>query len=179
MIHVILENLTSGLTKPCVMDIKPGVRTWPPEATLDKIARASAKCPGTKIPFGFGVQGMALHTDKGLKRIDKKFGHALDATTVHTILENYLGIRSEENINLAKSFLEKMKDLEKFFESQTVFHNWGCSMLFLYDHGNASSAQVRLIDFVHAFPGNGEIDEGFLFGLQNVRILFEEFIEGN
>ena len=179
MNDIFLENLTSGLTKPCVMDIKPGVRTWPPEATLEKIARASAKCPGTKIPFGFGVQGMALHTDQGLKRIDKKFGHALDATTVHKILENYLGDRSEENLNLAKSFLKKMKDLEKFFESQTVFHNFGCSMLFLYDHGNAASAQVRLIDFVHAFPGNGIIDEGFLFGLKNVRILFEEYIEGS
>ena len=159
------------------MDIKPGVRTWPPEATLEKIARASAKCTGTKIPFGFGVQGMALHTDQGLKRIDKSFGHALNATTVHKILENYLGERNEENLNLAKAFLRKLRDLEKFFENQTVFHNFACSMLFLYDYGNSTSAQVRLIDFVDSFPGNGKIDEGFLFGLKNVRSLFEEFIE--
>ena len=33
------ENLTSGLSRPCVMDIKPGRRTWPPEATREKIAR--------------------------------------------------------------------------------------------------------------------------------------------
>ena len=33
------ENLTSGLSQPCVMDIKPGRRTWPPEATREKIAR--------------------------------------------------------------------------------------------------------------------------------------------
>ena len=52
-------------------------------------------------------------------------------------------------------------------------------MLFLYDHGKPTSAQVRLIDFVHAFPGNGKIDGGFLFGLKNVRSLFEEYIEAN
>ena len=161
------------------MDIKPGVRTWPPEATLEKIARASAKCTGTKIPFGFGVQGMALHTDQGLKRIDKSYGQSLNATTVHTILVNFLGDKNEENLSLAKVFLKKLQDLEKFFESQTAFHNFACSMLFLYDHGNATSAQVRLIDFVDSFPGNGKIDKGFLFGLKSVRSLFEEFIEGN
>ena len=161
------------------MDIKPGVRTWPPEATLEKIARASAKCTGTKIPFGFGVQGMVLHTNQGLKRIDKSFGQALNATTVHTILVNFLGDKNEENLSLAKVFLKKLQDLEKFIECQTAFQNFACSMLFLYDHGNVTSAQVRLIDFVDSFPGNGKIDKGFLFGLKSVRSLFEEFIEGN
>ena len=49
-------------------------------------------------------------------------------------------------------------------------------MLFVYEFGDATSAQIRLIDFVHSFPGNEKIDENFLFGLQNVRLLFEDFI---
>ena len=161
------------------MDIKPGRITWPPEASRERIASQSSKCTGTKLPFGFGVQGMVLHTDLGLKRIDKKFGNALDATTVHKVLEIFLGNRNVNSISLAKSFLKKLKDLEKFFESQTAFHNFGCSMLFLYDLGEPDTAQVRLIDFVHAFPGNGKIDEGFLFGLKNVRSLFDDYVDGN
>ena len=164
------------MTRPCVMDIKPGRVTWPPEATREKIARSCSKKSGTKIPFGFGVSGMVLNTDQGLKKLAKPFGNALDATTVHTILENYLGDKNANTIELAKSFLEKLKVLEKFFESQTAFHNFGCSMLFVYEFGETASAQIRLIDFVHSFPGNGEIDENFLFGLQNVRLLFEDFI---
>ena len=92
---------------------------------------------------------MALHTGEGVRRIDKTFGHGLDATSVHTVLENYLGDRTDGTVSLARSFLKKLQDLETFFESQTAFHNFGCSMLFLYDLGEPASAQVRLIDFVH------------------------------
>ena len=158
------------------MDIKPGRVTWAPEATRKKIARSASHNAGTKLPFGFGVSGMILNTDKGLKKLARPFGQALDATTVHTILENYLGDKNAHTIELAKSFLEKLKAMEKFFESQTTFHNFGCSMLFVYEFGETASAQIRLIDFVHSFPGNGKIDENFLFGLQNVRLLFEDFI---
>ena len=121
---------------------------------------------------------MALHTDQGFRRLGYEFGNALDATTIHKVLENYLGNRNAYSISLAESFLEKLKLLEKFFKGQTAFHNFGCSMLFLYDLGEPASAQVRLIDFAHAFPGDGKIDEEFLFGLTNVRSLFEDFIDG-
>ena len=167
------------MTRPCVMDIRPGRVTWPPEATKEKIAQISAKKTGTTLPFGFSVSGMVLNTDQGLKKLAKQFGHSLDATSVHTILENYLGDKNANTIEIAKSFLEKLKDMEKFFESQTAFHNFGCSMLFVYEFGDSTSAQIRLIDFVHSFHGNGKIDENFLFGLQNVRLLFEDFISVN
>ena len=164
------------MTRPCLMDIKPGRVTWPPEATKEQIAKCSAKKPGTKIPFGFGFSGMVVNTDQGLKKLAKPFGQALDATNVHTILENYLGDKNEKTLELAKSFLEKLKDMEKFFESQTAFHNFACSMLFVYEYGESTSARIHLIDFAHSFPGNGKIDENFLFGLQNMRILFEDYI---
>ena len=171
-----LDNLTSGMTRPCVMDIKPGRVTWAPEASKEKIAKCCADKPGTKLPFGFGVSGMILNTDQGMKKLSKPFGQALDATTVHTILENYLGDKNANTIELAKSFLEKLKDMETFFESQTAFHNFGCSMLFVYEFGDSTSAKIHIIDFVHSFPGNGKIDKNFLFGLQNVKLLFEDFI---
>ena len=171
-----LENLTSGMIRPCMMDIMPGRVTWPQEASKEKIAKCAAKRPGTKIPFGFGVAGMVLNTDRGLKKLAKPNGQALDATTVHTILENYLGDKNANTIVLAKSFLEKLKDMEKFFESQTAFHNFGFPILFVYEYGKSTSARIYLIDFAHSFPGNGKFDENFLFGLQNVRKLFEDYI---
>ena len=92
--HLVLENLTAGMARPCALDIKPGRVTWPPEATREKIAKAASKCIGTKIPFGYGFQGMSVHNDQGQSRLDKDYGNALNATTVHTILENYLGARN-------------------------------------------------------------------------------------
>ena len=174
--HMVLENLISGMARPCALDIKPGRVTWPPEATREKIAKAASKCTGTKIPFGFGFQGMSVNNDQGHSRLDKDYGNALKATTVHTILENYLGARNDKNLKLAKLFLQKLESIEKFIEKQTAFFNFGCSVLFIYDHQDPNSANVRLIDFVHTFPGNGEIDQNFLFGLKNIRSLFESFL---
>ena len=37
----------------------------------------------------------------------------------------------------------------------------------------SKSIRVRLIDFAHVFPANGERDDNFLFGLENILRLFE------
>ena len=72
-------------------------------------------------------------------------------------------------------------EIEVFFEKQTAFHVFGSSLLFIYDQGSldSNSAQVRLIDFENQFPADGKIDENYLFGLRNVRKLFEAFTEKN
>ena len=100
-----------------------------------------------------------MNTDQGVTRLTKKeFGNSLDATTVHKILENFLGDRNSNSLSLAKSFLKSVCEMEKFFKTQTAFHNFGSSFLFVYDYNDATSAKVHLIDFAQAFPGNGKID---------------------
>ena len=170
------ENLTSGMSRPFVMDIKLGRVTWPPGATKKQIASHSTKCSGTKIPYGFSLQGMVLPTNEGVKRLTKKDLSSLNAVSIHTILENFLGERNDETVFVAKSFQKKLNDLETFFGSQTSFHNFGSSLLCVYDQGVPHSVKVHVIDYVYAFPGNGKIDNNVLFGLKNVRVLFDEFI---
>ena len=165
------------MTRPCVMDIKAGRLNSPPGATKKQIAAKAESCTGTKIPYGFSVQGIILNTDQGVTKLTKKeYGQSLDATTVHTILENYLVNKNARSLSLAKSFLKRVCEIEKFFETQTAFHNFGCSFLFVYDYDDETSAKVHLIDFAHAFPGNGKIDSQHFFALTNIRKLFQEFI---
>ena len=121
-----------------------------------------------------------MNTDKGVTKLTKKeYGQSLDATTVHTILENYLVNKNTRSLSLAKSFLKRVCEIEKFFETQTAFHNFGCSFLFVYDYDDETSAKVHLIDFAYAFPGNGKIDYELLFASTSVRELFQEFIADN
>ena len=120
-----------------------------------------------------------MNTDQGVTRLTKKeFGNSLDANTVHTILENFLGDRNANSLSLAKSFLKRVAEMEKFFETQTAFHNFGSSFLFVYDYNDAASAKVHLIDFAYAFPGNS-IDYELLFASTSLRELFQEFIADN
>ena len=118
-----------------------------------------------------------MNTDQGVTSLTKKeYGNSLDANTVHTILENFLGNRNTNSLSLANYFLKRVSEMEKFFETQTAFHNFGSSFLFVYDYDDANSAKVHLIDFAHSFPGNGKIDSQHLFALKNIRELFQEFI---
>ena len=161
------------------MDIKLGRVTWPPTETKAKIASKSRKGAACKIPYGFYLQGMTLQTTEGVKRLTKKDADLLDATTVHTILENFLGEKNDETVCLATSFQKKLNDIERFIESQTAFHNFSSSLLCVYDQGVPNSAKVHIIDFAHSYPGNGKVDENLLFGLENVRALFDEYISDN
>ena len=146
----------------------------------EKIARQASKCTGTKIPYGFSVHGIVLNTDQGVTSLTKKdFGNSLDANTVHTILENFLGNRNANSLSLANYFLKRVSEMEKFFETQTAFHNFGSSFLFVYDYDDATFAKVYLIDFAHAFPGNGKIDYELLFASTSLRELLQEFITDN
>ena len=161
------------------MDIKLGRITWPPGETKEKIATKCKKGAGTVLPYGFALQGMVLQTTEGVKRVTKKDANSLDALSVHTILENFLGEKNDQTVTLATSFQTKIKDIERFFETQTAFHNFSSSLLCVYDHGVPSSAKVHMIDFAHSYPGNGKIDDNVLFGLTNVRALFDEYISDN
>ena len=135
---------------------------------------------GTKVPYGFSVQGIILNTDQGVTNLTKtEYGKLLDATTVHTILENFLINKNARSLSLAKSFLKRVCEIEKFFETQTAFHNYACSFLFVYDFDDETSAKVHLIDFAYAYPGNGKLDYEVLFALTKIRELFQEFIADN
>ena len=131
-------------------------------------------------PFGFKVRSIVVNSE-GTKRLDKKYAKSksLNAETIHTVLDNYLIEKNAQTVALAKYFVQKLMEIEVFFEKQTEFHLFGSSLFFTYDQGSldVNSAQVRVIDFENHFPADGKIDENFLFGLRNARKLFEAFIE--
>lgn len=182
--YLVLENLTFGLGKPCVMDIKIGKITYGLDASQAKIDRESMSYSGTKIPFGFSVLGIIAHSDQGFRRLTKAFGKSLDESTIDDILDNFLNVNSMYANNLAQSFLVKLKEVEEFFSTQKTYRVFASSVLFAYDYENldkvdwskTNPVRVNLIDFAHIFPGNGDIDHNYLFGLQNIKLLFEKFI---
>ena len=52
--HMVLENLISGMARPCALDIKPGRVTWPPEATRApgrRLPRPPPSAPGRRYPL--------------------------------------------------------------------------------------------------------------------------------
>ena len=62
--NFLTENLTSGMSKPCVMDIKIGKITYGPDASQEKKDRESKSYAGTKLPYGYSVCGIIVHSDQ-------------------------------------------------------------------------------------------------------------------
>jgi len=184
--YLVLENLTQGLSLPCVMDIKIGAKTYGPDASEAKKTQEDSKYKGTKVPFGFSVLGIISHSNTGFKRFRKSFGRSLCEANLHEVLDNFIRLEPRMARIVAKSFLDKLHQFSEFFNHQTHYHIYASSLLFVYDYEAAAqgnednlvkSVRLKLIDFAHVFPGEGELDHHFSFGLKNLSNLFDNFID--
>ena len=183
--RIFLENITFGMSKPCLMDIKMGRITYGPDATEVKRAKESKSYPGTKYPLGFSVMGIISHSDSGYKRLTKEFGRSLDEGSLPEVLDNYLQVNSKFSKALAECFLVKLREVQALFLSQKSYRLYGSSILFSYDYDSLASVdwksknpvRLNLIDFAHNFPAEDKLDENYLFGLNNLIKLFDNFLQ--
>jgi len=184
--YLVLENLTQGFSRPCVMDVKIGSVTYGPDASEAKKGKEAQSYAGTKIPFGFSVLGIISNSNNGFKRLTKAFGKSLSENNIDDVLDNFLSLPSGLAKIVAGCFLEKLDEFIEFFSKQTTYHVYASSLLFVYDFDAldlesencnlGDFVRLKLIDFAHVFPGNGELDQNFLFGLKNLSGLFSKFI---
>jgi len=99
--YIMLENLTVGCIKPCVLDVKIGAITYGPDASEEKILKETSKYIGTKGPLGFSLLGMIIHNENGSRKLDKSYGKNLAADNVDQILDNFI---NTENFYLRESY---------------------------------------------------------------------------
>jgi len=187
---IILENLTQGMDQPCVMDIKIGATTYGPDAGEEKKRREDSSYLGTKKPLGYSVLGIFSQTQECERiRMDRSFGMNLSTDRVMETLRIFLCRDGNlPNMKLvAQRFVKLLGSYLDFFREQTAYHLFASSLLFVYDFRcmqlpDADAARIenhvrlKLIDLAHVFPANGCRDENFLFGLENLIKLFNDFI---
>ncbi|KAI3671478.1 hypothetical protein L1987_87216 [Smallanthus sonchifolius] len=186
--HIVLQDLTSARLNPSVMDIKIGSRTWAPEASEAYIAKCLKKDrESTSTSLGFRISGLKVYIgdESGFYKPDRNYVRKTGPDDVRLLLRNFVSSNpssdSETGLgpdcSLASSvyggpngILAQLLELKTWFEDQTIYHFYACSLLFMFDNGLAlkgggSNAEVKLIDFAHVTDGNGVIDHNFLGGL--------------
>ena len=189
--YLMMENLTKDFSKPCIMDIKIGAKTYGPDASEKKKVQQDASYVGTKQPFGFSVPGMSVYTGDAKEKImmkGKEYGRILNVENIHELLEMYLDINNEPEVakELAKMFVEDLKKVLQLFKYQTTFHFFASSLLFVYDAEAANnfketedvkslrkSISLKMIDFAHVWKAEGETDQNYMKGVQSLIDLFE------
>lgn len=181
---LVLEDITEGFLNPSIMDVKIGTQTWGPDASEEKIAKESAKYVGTKGPLGFSILGMIVHSFDSQKsqKFDKSFGKNLKCEQVHLVPETFFCNGEKPPKKLVKIVVDKMKAIRDVFEMQRKYKIYASSLLLAYDASKVRSenldekcVNIRLIDFAHVFDADGQRDDNFLGGINNLIQVFENY----
>lgn len=184
--HLVLEDIVSSHTNPSVMDVKIGSRTWSPSASEDYIMKCLKKDrETTSLPLGFRISGLQIYGSKesGYWKPEKKYVQGFNTKDVRVVLRKFVSSNSSDDLGAkpdcafaasvyggSNGILAQLLELKAWFEDQTIFHFYSCSVLIVYEKepilkGETPCATVKLVDFAHVLEVEGVIDHNFLGGL--------------
>ena len=192
--QIILEDLTSQMRTPCILDLKMGTRQYGCNATITKQQSHRAKARSTTTrKLGvricglqiFNYQNKYFYQDKYLGRkitVGKQFGKILAKFL-------YNGHDIYSLLNRIPHLIDQLKELYTIFTGLPGYRMYGSLILLMYEGGEdnlENQVKVKIIDFANAvIAGEENIDNvtvppqhpdspdlGYLRGLNSLIVYF-------
>lgn len=144
---VVLENLSFGYAKPCIMDLKLGRRLYSDDASQEKRDRLEAvRATTTSGSLGVRIAGMKVWNDaratttNTYREYDRHWGKTPTDTTIRTLgIEGFFAARimRHQKQLIASRFLDEIERIIAVLDDTHV-RIYSPSLLFVYEGDQAS-----------------------------------------
>lgn len=193
--YLLLHDLTSNYSKPCVIDIKVGTQTYEPDATEEKRTKEYTKY-AQMTSFGFRIVGMRIYDpthaeadERGFRTFSKAFGKSLKTREeVLDALRTFFsaGLHSDPNAHKFRTravtnVMMKLRLLRRWFEDNKTLCFYASSLLLVYEGGvspggGQDMTTMKMIDLGRVRREAGG-DHGYKFGLRSLTSMLSELME--
>jgi hypothetical protein len=190
---LLLEDLTSNMKNPCIVDIKMGKRHYGLYTSAEKRRRQNEKSSKTtSASLAIRLCGMQVYKEniKKYTFMSKYEGRKLsNLEQITEALAYFLHNGTILHRGLIPMLLDELRKLHNLMRTDLVhFRMYASSLLILYDGYSPKSIRVKQIDFEHCYAEQDASlyekfdgleyqagpDREYLEGLENLILIFEQ-----